>query len=195
MVKGFYNERGKLVKHASSTPSLCLRVQFRLSENQKMEHLWSPWRMKYMQQDNSKTTCIFCDALQANRDDENLIVHRGKNAFVILNRYPYTSGHVMVVPFVHKPFFEDLDTGTQLELMTLLTTSTHVLRQVYHPDGFNMGANIGNGSGAGVIGHIHFHLVPRWSGDSNFMTTVSDARVIPEDLPQTLQRLREAWLK
>lgn len=146
-----------------------------------------------MQRDNGKDVCIFCAALQANKDDENLIVHRGKDAFVILNRYPYTSGHVMVVPYLHKPFFEDLSPDTQLELMSFLTTSTHVLRQVYRPDGFNMGANIGSGSGAGVIGHIHFHLVPRWSGDSNFMTTVSDARVIPEDLPQTLSRLRAAW--
>jgi ATP adenylyltransferase len=149
--------------------------------------------MKYMQQDNQKNDCIFCSAIKSDLDAESLIVHRGKANFVILNRFPYTSGHLMVVPYEHKPFFEDLDESTQLELLGLLTTSTHVIRKVYHPDGFNIGANIGSGSGAGVIGHIHFHVVPRWSGDSNFMTTISDARVIPEDLTETLRKFKEAW--
>ena len=158
-----------------------------------MDHLWSPWRMKYMEQDNQKSECIFCDAIQANLDDEKLVVYRGKWNFVMLNRFPYTSGHVMVVPLKHKAFFEDLDDPTQLELMRLITASTQVIRKVYHPDGFNIGANIGAGSGAGVQGHIHFHVVPRWGGDSNFMTTISDTRVIPEDLSQTLQKFKEAW--
>jgi ATP adenylyltransferase len=158
-----------------------------------MDHLWSPWRMKYMEQDNQKSECIFCDAISANQDEENLVVYRGKLNFVILNRFPYTSGHVMVVPFLHKAFFEDLDDPTQLELMHLITKSTQVIRKVYHPDGFNIGANIGGGSGAGVVGHIHFHVVPRWGGDSNFMTTISDTRVIPEDLVQTLKKFKEAW--
>jgi ATP adenylyltransferase len=158
-----------------------------------MDHLWSPWRMKYMENDNHKSNCIFCDAIHANQDDDNLIAYRGKWNFVILNRFPYTSGHIMVVPYAHHGFFEDLDETTQLELLHLITDSTHVIRKVYHPDGFNIGANIGSGSGAGVEGHVHFHVVPRWGGDSNFMTTVSDTRVIPEDLSDTLKKFKEIW--
>jgi ATP adenylyltransferase len=158
-----------------------------------MDHLWSPWRMKYMEQNNQKSQCIFCDAIHADQDDEKLVVFRGKCNFVMLNRFPYTSGHVMVIPYLHKPYFEDLDDPAQLELLRLITTSTQVIRKVYRPDGFNIGANIGTGSGAGVQGHIHFHVVPRWGGDSNFMTTISDTRVIPEDLSETLRKFREAW--
>jgi ATP adenylyltransferase len=158
-----------------------------------MDHLWSPWRMKYMEQDNQKIECIFCDAVRSNNDEEKLLVYRGKWSFVMLNRYPYTSGHVMVVPVLHKALFEDLDELTQLELMQLITQSTQVIRKVYQPDGFNIGANIGNGSGAGVVGHLHFHVVPRWSGDSNFMSTISSTRVIPEDLSQTLKKFKKIW--
>jgi ATP adenylyltransferase len=158
-----------------------------------MDHLWSPWRMKYMEQDNQKSECIFCDAIRSTNDEEKLVVYRGKWNFVMLNRYPYTSGHVMVVPILHKAFFEDLDDPTQLEMMRLITTSTQVIRKVYRPDGYNIGANIGSGSGAGVVGHLHFHVVPRWGGDSNFMTTISDTRVIPEDLSQTLKKFKAAW--
>ena len=132
-----------------------------------MDHLWSPWRMKYMEQDNQKNECIFCDAIHAAKDEEKLVVYKGKANFVMLNRFPYTSGHMMVIPLVHKAFFEDLDDPTQLELMHLITASTQAILKIYHPDGFNIGANIGSGSVAGVQGHLHFHVVPRWEGDSN----------------------------
>jgi len=111
----------------------------------------------------------------------------------MLNRYPYTSGHLMVVPFLHQPSLEGLEPAILTELMGLLTHAMGVLRRVYHPEGFNMGANIGAAAGAGIAGHVHVHLVPRWSGDTNFMSAVGDARVVPEDLQETFQRLRSAW--
>jgi ATP adenylyltransferase len=159
-----------------------------------MEHLWSPWRMKYMEQDNQEGKCIFCDAIQADQDVKMLIVFRGKWNFVMLNRFPYTSGHVMLVPYLHRSSLEDFNEATQLELFNLITRSTHIIQKVYHPDGFNIGANIGVGSGAGVLGHVHLHIVPRWGGDSNFMTTIGDTRVIPEDLSQTLKKFKDSWI-
>jgi ATP adenylyltransferase len=158
-----------------------------------MKHIWSPWRNIYIQSAKEKCKCIFCEALTRKNDPESLIVHKGKTAFVILNRFPYTSGHVMVVPFVHKPSFEELDVKTRAELMELINISTRVLRSLYHPEGFNIGANLGTAAGAGVIGHVHFHVVPRWVGDSNFMSTVGEVRVLPEELPVTLKRIQEAW--
>jgi ATP adenylyltransferase len=158
-----------------------------------MKHIWSPWRNTYIQSDKKKCKCIFCEALTLKNDPESLIVHRGDTGFVILNRFPYTSGHVMVVPYVHEPSFEELDQKTRAELMELINTSTRVLRSLYSPEGFNIGANLGAAAGAGVIGHVHFHVVPRWVGDSNFMSTVGDVRVLPEELGVTLQRIQHAW--
>jgi ATP adenylyltransferase len=139
--------------------------------------------------------CIFCNALQKPDGVENLIVFRSEHAFVILNRYPYTSGHVMVVPFAHLPSFEDLDSVTRCELMELITHATHVVREVYKPEGFNVGANLGAVAGAGVSGHVHFHVVPRWGGDANFMSTIGEVRVLPEELDETFRRLKEQWDK
>lgn len=137
--------------------------------------------------------CIFCTGPAEPDSPENLIIHRGEHAYVMLNRYPYTSGHLMVVPFLHQPSLEGLEPAILAEIMGLLTHAMGVLRQAYHPEGFNMGANIGAAAGAGIAGHVHVHLVPRWSGDTNFMSAVGDARVVPEDLQETFQRLRSAW--
>ncbi len=158
-----------------------------------MKHIWSPWRNAYIQSAKEKCKCIFCEALTRKNDTQSLIVHQGEAAFVILNRFPYTSGHVMVVPNLHKPSFEELEPKTRAELMELINTATRVLRLLYHPEGFNIGANLGAAAGAGVIGHVHFHVVPRWIGDSNFMSTVGEVRVLPEELEVTLKRIREAW--
>lgn len=125
--------------------------------------------------------------------EENLIAFRGERAYVILNRYPYTSGHLMVVPFEHKPNLEELDPVTRTEMMELSTRCMTVLRKIYSPPAFNMGANIGEAAGAGVKGHVHIHIVPRWAGDTNFMSTVGGARVLPELLEDTYQRVKKAF--
>lgn len=158
-----------------------------------MEHLWSPWRMEYIMRNEAAPGCIFCKALQQEDNSVNLIVTRGKTAFVILNRYPYTSGHIMVVPNAHQPSLELLDAETRGEMMELVSRSLQVMRAVYKPEGFNVGVNIGAAAGAGVTDHVHIHVVPRWAGDTNFMSTLAGARVLPEALEDTYRRLREAW--
>lgn len=149
--------------------------------------------MNYIMNHEHKSGCIFCDALERQDGVENLIAFRGKSAFVILNRYPYTSGHLMVVPFDHKPSMEMLAIDTCNEIMVLLNASIKVLRMVYKPEGFNIGTNIGDVAGAGVASHVHFHVVPRWAGDTNFITTTGMVRVIPEELDQTYTRISAAW--
>jgi len=126
-------------------------------------------------------------------DADNLIVYRGKNAFVILNRYPYTSGHLLVVANAHRPSIEDLDVESRSEMMELTTTSMRVIRKVYQPEAFNLGANIGEAAGAGIAGHVHLHVVPRWGGDTNFMSTLAETRVLPEELNETFRRISAAW--
>jgi len=149
--------------------------------------------MKYIMNHEHKVDCIFCSALEQEDSPENLIVYRGKLSFVILNRFPYTSGHLMVVPMAHVPSIEDLPAATLTELMQLTAKSMQVLRSVYGAPAFNIGANIGEAAGAGVASHVHFHIVPRWEGDTNFMTALSQTRVIPETLEDTFQRVRAAW--
>jgi ATP adenylyltransferase len=149
--------------------------------------------MTYIEERNSHPGCLFCLRLAEADGPENLILHRGPRAFVILNRYPYTNGHLMVVPNDHRPSLEDLDSATLTELIELSTHSLRALRKAYGAEAFNLGANIGAAAGAGVVDHVHLHVVPRWSGDTNFMATIAEARVIPEDLPTTYRRLAEAW--
>jgi ATP adenylyltransferase len=149
--------------------------------------------MKYIQHQERSSSCIFCNALKSQADELNLVVFRGINAFVILNRYPYTSGHLMIVPNAHKSRLSMLDKETQTEVMDLMVQAERVLQVVYQPDGLNMGLNQGSAAGAGIAGHLHFHVVPRWSGDTNFMTAVAGARILPETLEDTLQRLTDAW--
>jgi ATP adenylyltransferase len=163
-----------------------------------MDHLWSPWRMTYLRRSQEQTGgagCIFCDKPAQDRDAENLIVHRGEKAFVILNLYPYNNGHLMIVPYAHAASLEQLDTPTLTEIMLLTNQSLAALRAVYNPHAFNLGVNIGAAAGAGIAEHVHQHVVPRWAGDSNYMSTVAETRVIPEDLQETYQRVREAWPK
>ena len=158
-----------------------------------MKHLWSPWRMTYIESHNKEDGCVFCVAQSKTDSVENLIVFRGKNAYVILNRYPYTSGHVMVIPFEHKSNLEELNAETRSEMMELASRCTAILRKVYRTESFNMGINIGEAAGAGVLGHVHIHIVPRWAGDTNFMSTTGGTRVLPEALEETYRRVKEAF--
>ncbi len=156
-----------------------------------MSHLWTPWRMSYLRGEASMPAgCLFCIAHQAGESAEIHIPYRGNLCYVILNRFPYNNGHLMVVPYVHEPMLENLDAATAGELIALTQLSLRVLRTAYNPQGFNIGLNIGEAAGAGVVGHLHMHVVPRWGGDTNYMTTVGDTRVIPERLEDTCALLR-----
>ena len=158
-----------------------------------MERLWSPWRARYIASgvDAQSDECVFCLLAAHPEDDEkNFVLHRGEHAFVVLNLYPYISGHLMVVPYLHTSEFDSTPKEITDELMDLTKRSQTALREVYAPAGFNMGMNLGHAAGAGIVDHLHLHLLPRWSGDTNFMTTVGESRVLPEDLPTTYSKLR-----
>jgi ATP adenylyltransferase len=160
-----------------------------------MDKLFSPWRSKYIESfskpKEDEQACIFCDA-QHGSDEDHHIIFRGKTSFVIMNLYPYNSGHIMVVPYRHLQELSSLSTNESLEIMQLLQKMIDALRKVSHPEGFNLGANLGRPAGAGIDQHIHFHLVPRWSGDTNFMPVLSDTKLISEDMRVTWKKLREA---
>jgi ATP adenylyltransferase len=149
--------------------------------------------MAYIQSSKNVVTCVFCVGSSENQDEKNLIVFRGQRVFVILNRYPYTSGHVMIVPFDHKPSLEGVDAETRAEMMELAVQATSVLEGVYQAEGFNLGINIGKAAGAGITEHVHLHVVPRWFGDTNFMSTLGSTRVLPETLEESYRRIYAAW--
>ena len=157
-----------------------------------MDYLWTPWRYRYIADATKDEGCIFCAAVAMNNDPEALIVFRGANNFVILNRYPYTSGHVMVVPYQHSADLPATEPATLAEMMVLAQRVQLALEKTYHPQGYNLGMNLGRAAGAGVTGHLHLHVLPRWSGDSNFMTVVAETRVEPEELSTTYEKLHAA---
>ncbi|MEM1626308.1 MAG: HIT domain-containing protein [Sulfolobaceae archaeon] len=158
-----------------------------------MNILWAPWRLKYILSSASKRMeeCLFCRVLKENDDRKNYIVYRGKLSYIILNAFPYNPGHVMVVPYRHVPTLELLDDNEGLELFQLVQLSLKVLREVYNPDGFNIGVNIGKVAGAGIESHVHIHIVPRWSGDTNFMPVFGNVKVIPEALEDTYEKIKK----
>jgi ATP adenylyltransferase len=158
-----------------------------------MKRIWAPWRMKYIENHEKQEGCIFCNALARIDNAENLIIKRGELAFVILNLYPYTSGHIMVAPMEHKPSLEFLGPDSRAEMMELVSQSIVVLKQVYNPQAFNVGANIGEAAGAGEPGHVHLHIIPRWEGDTNFMSTLAETRVLPESLEATYNRIKAGF--
>jgi ATP adenylyltransferase len=150
--------------------------------------------MAYISNNKTDEGCVFCIEPSRPDGDVNLIVHRGQAAFVILNRYPYTSGHLMVVPFEHQPSLELLNPATRAEMMELATRAIEILRTEYNPQGFNVGINIGEAAGAGIAAHVHLHIVPRWLGDTNFMSSLGHTRVLPETLEVTYHRLTRGWV-
>ena len=151
-----------------------------------MDHLWSPWRYRYVSEKGPQE-CIFC----AQKSDH--ILHRAEKNFVLLNLYPYTSGHLMIAPYAHVPTLSECEPSALQEMMLLAQRAEAALRKVYSPSGFNVGLNIGSSAGAGIAGHIHMHVLPRWPGDANFMTTIAETRVIPEDLETTYAKLLAAF--
>lgn len=158
-----------------------------------MERLWSPWRYRYVSAEIPSNTCIFCTKPAIHDDASEFIVLRAERNFVILNRYPYTNGHLMIAPFEHVPTLGEAHLETRTEMMQLTARAEKALLDIYRPQGINIGMNIGEAAGAGVAGHIHMHVLPRWYGDVNFMTTVSETRVLPEELDITYQRLKAAF--
>jgi ATP adenylyltransferase len=155
-----------------------------------MDHLWTPWRSKYVSKETPPGQCIFCAALASENDDEHLLLHRAEYNFVILNRFPYSSGHLMVAPNVHVSRLTEIEEGAAQEMMRLARAAESILEDVYRPQGINFGMNIGEAAGAGIASHIHLHVLPRWTGDANFMTTVGHVRVMPESLEDTFGKLR-----
>jgi ATP adenylyltransferase len=153
----------------------------------RRERLWAPWRLEYVGGARANTACIFC------APEPELVVHQGEGAFVLLNRFPYTSGHLMVVPNRHAGDLAELTEGEALEVHRLAVTAIAALTAEYRPDGHNLGWNLGRAAGAGIVDHVHLHVVPRWSGDTNFMPVLADVRVIPEALAETCVRLRARW--
>ena len=159
-----------------------------------MDYLWTPWRYQYVTRTGEREECVFCAAAaDAAHDRERLVVHRASCNMVMLNRYPYTSGHLMVVPYQHVANLEGLGDEALVEMIRLARLTEKHLRAVYKPEGMNLGLNIGRSAGAGIADHIHMHVLPRWIGDTNFMTAVGETRVLPEDLEVTWERMRGAF--
>ena len=162
-----------------------------------MKNLWAPWRMKYIENilTDRKGRCILCAKPEENNDKENLIIKRGKKCFIIMNLYPYNNGHLMITPYAHVPDLTSLDNETILEILTMLQKCEQVLKNSFHPDGLNVGVNIGRAAGAGIDQHIHFHVVPRWTGDTNFLPVLDDTKVIVQSLEDTYNTLKPLFEK
>ena len=155
-----------------------------------MDYLWSPWRYRYVTQKTPQEGCVFCVKAQQSNDEENLILHRGKFSYVLLNLYPYTSGHLMVTPYAHLGDLASMNEETWTEMTVLTRKAEGLLRKAYSPDGVNLGMNLGKSAGAGIADHVHMHVLPRWHADSNFLTTIGETRVLPEALEDTFRKLK-----
>lgn len=158
-----------------------------------MDHLWTPWRSTYIKAERDKSQCIFCYAASSTHDQETLVVHRAEFCFVLLNRYPYNTGHLMIAPYQHVSRLLALEDAVTAEIMRLARVAEAVLEQTYKPHGMNFGLNLGEAAGAGIEQHLHLHALPRWKGDANFMTTVADTRVLPESLQETYAKVSAAF--
>jgi ATP adenylyltransferase len=161
-------------------------------EENPMERLWAPWRAGYIRQEKPKG-CIFCDKPRENKDEDNLILYRGKNNFVIMNAFPYNPGHLMIVPYRHIGKVEDMTSEERNEHYDIVSRSVSILREGSNTENFNIGMNLGRVAGAGIDDHIHTHIVPRWNGDNNFMPVIGDTRIISESLTEIFKRLKEKF--
>lgn len=159
-----------------------------------MERLWAPWRIEYIKAPKEED-CIFCEKSTSSNDRENLVLYRGKHAFVLMNLYPYNNGHIMIAPYDHKESISALDKETRNEIMELANSSMQILGKAMNAEGFNMGANFGKAAGAGIEEHLHFHLVPRWIGDTNFMPVAGHSKVMVEGLMETYDNLKLGFAK
>ncbi len=181
-----------------SENSVNLKIKIeKFTNGETMEKLWSPWRSNYIEGFKDKDEneeCVFCSATK-NDDEKSLIVYKGEHCFVMLNLYPYNAGHLMVIPYRHISDFHSLTQEERLEIMNLEAMSLKALTMVMKPQGFNIGANIGKAAGAGIDQHLHFHILPRWVGDTNFMPALGEVKVISQDLLQTRDKLKEAFEK
>ena len=157
-----------------------------------MERLWAPWRMAYVGAE-PPAGCIFCTKPAEDRDEQNYILHRGERAFAMMNAFPYNSGHLLIAPYRHTGDLGTLAGDELLDLMQLVQVSLAALGRAFHPNGHNVGMNLGRAGGAGIADHVHLHIVPRWDGDTNFMPVLADTKVLPEALAETYRKLREAW--
>jgi ATP adenylyltransferase len=157
------------------------------------KQLWAPWRLEYIEHADEMGECLFCAAWASHDDEASLVVHRGARAFVLLNKFPYSSGHLMVAPSRHEGGFAALADEEAVELHRLAGEGMEALAETYGPQGYNLGWNIGRSAGAGVVDHVHLHVVPRWEGDTNFMPALGDVKVLPEHLRETRRRLAGAW--
>ena len=157
-----------------------------------MKQLWAPWRLEYIKSADEETSCVFCSAVDGD-EAEKLVVHRGEKSIVLLNKFPYSSGHFMAAPVRHVGEYGELDDDEVLELHRLASAGMGALGALYGPQGYNLGWNLGRVAGAGIVDHVHLHVVPRWGGDTNFMPVLADVKVLPEHLQETRARLAEAW--
>jgi len=167
-----------------------------------MKRLWAPWRMEYILDKKKHDICLFCDISREEkggknrtRDRKNLVLYRGKHCFVMLNKYPYNSGHIMVVPYFHTSTFDGLSDEVLFDLIKTQRTAVDILKKVLNPDGFNMGLNFGKVAGAGMESHMHMHVVPRWTGDTDSMPIIAETRVMPEHLKKTYDKLNRSFIK
>ena len=159
-----------------------------------MDYLWSPWRYKFISEGAPKGECVFCRLPGSLADSEkNLVVHRGEYNYIVLNLYPYTAGHMLIVPFAHASELNAVPNETTDEMMRLCRRAERALHEIYHPDGINLGMNLGSAAGAGIAGHIHMHVLPRWLGDANFMSVIGETRMLPEELPVTWRKLSDKF--
>ena len=158
-----------------------------------MKQIWAPWRLEYVASaDDGDDGCVFCRAAEGS-DAEGLVVHRGEHAFCLLNKYPYASGHLMVAPYRHVADFAELDAEEALEMHRQAAGGMGALAQTFGPQGYNVGWNLGRVAGAGILDHVHLHVVPRWSGDTNFMPVLADVKVLPQHLDETRAKLAAGW--
>jgi ATP adenylyltransferase len=157
-----------------------------------VKQLWAPWRLEYIKSADEESRCVFCAAVEGD-DEERLVVHRGKRAIALLNKFPYASGHFMVAPTRHVGDFDALDDQEVVEIHRLASSGMGALSQLYTPQAYNLGWNLGRVAGAGIVDHVHLHVVPRWAGDTNFMPVLADVKVLPEHLVETRRKLAETW--